>query len=360
MTPEQQAYAENLVAVTLVRLPQWSDPAVAEAAGFHSIGDAGTGHEHYVQWDWINDDVWLDPDAPESLVYEPQPDGSKKLVSAMYMLPTSVALTDVPDLGGRLMQWHIHDNLCYTDDPVAPQVGGLTRGRRHVPAAAREARPCADDPRLDHAARVRPVRLPRRASPPGSIAEGQERWCDHAPRLLNRRWIEPPRWRDNGDVFAVVVIGLVVAVAAAVTVDAGACARTAAPSPATSTRRRSIPADVAELTARFARVEADRSAMQRGLLENHLRPLVTRRVPVRCIEVVPQLRTTRVRFADGTAVVVRGEAAGDAGVLASVVRQHRVLPADYRTDDAGTHLVFDWFDGRRHMSLLVTGLDQPD
>ncbi len=100
--------------------------------------------------------------------------------------------------------------------------------------------------------------------------------------------------------------------------------------------------------------------MQRALLENHLRPLVARRVPVRCIEVVPQLRTTRVRFADGTAVVVRGEAAGDAGVLASVVRQHRVLPADYRTDDAGTHLVFDWFDGRRHMSLLVTGLDQPD
>ena len=55
-------------------------------------------------------------------MYEPQPDGSKKLVSAMYMLPTSVALEDVPDLGGALMQWHIHDNLCYTDDPVHPQV----------------------------------------------------------------------------------------------------------------------------------------------------------------------------------------------------------------------------------------------
>ena len=39
VTPEQQAYAENLVAMTLVHLPQWADPAVAEAAGFHSIGD---------------------------------------------------------------------------------------------------------------------------------------------------------------------------------------------------------------------------------------------------------------------------------------------------------------------------------
>ena len=77
VTPQQQAFAENLLANTLVDLPQWSDPAVAEAAGFRSIGDGATGHEHFIQWDWINDDVFLDPDHPESLVYEPQPDGSR-------------------------------------------------------------------------------------------------------------------------------------------------------------------------------------------------------------------------------------------------------------------------------------------
>ncbi|MEO6123158.1 MAG: hypothetical protein ABIR32_05570 [Ilumatobacteraceae bacterium] len=126
VTPEEQARAENLVAITLIRLPQWSDPAVAEAAGFHSIGDGVTGHEHYVQWDWINDDVWLNPDFPESLVYEPQPDGTKKLVSAMYMIPDTMTLDQVPDIGGSLTQWHIHDNLCYTPDPVAPKVAGTT------------------------------------------------------------------------------------------------------------------------------------------------------------------------------------------------------------------------------------------
>ena len=47
------------------------------AAGFQSIGDGATGHEHYIQWDWIDDDVILDPDYPESLVFEPQPDGSQ-------------------------------------------------------------------------------------------------------------------------------------------------------------------------------------------------------------------------------------------------------------------------------------------
>ena len=126
VTPEQQAAAENLVAINLIRLPQWSDYRVAEAAGFHSIGDGGTGHEHFVNWAWINDDVWLNPDFPESLVYEPQPDGSRKLVSAMYMLPTTVSLDEVPNIGGALMQWHIHDNLCFTNDPVAPKVAGVT------------------------------------------------------------------------------------------------------------------------------------------------------------------------------------------------------------------------------------------
>lgn len=76
VTPQEQAFAENLIARTVVELPQWSDPAVAEAAGFHSIGDGATGHEHFIQRDWINDDVVLEPDFPESLVYEPQPDGT--------------------------------------------------------------------------------------------------------------------------------------------------------------------------------------------------------------------------------------------------------------------------------------------
>jgi hypothetical protein len=125
VTPQEQAFAENLVGATVRDLPQWSDLAVVEAAGFRSIGDAITGHEHYIQWGWIDDDVWLDPDHPESLVFEPQADGSKKLVSAMFMLPSGYPLEDVPNWGGALMQWHVHGDLCFTDDPVAPQVAGL-------------------------------------------------------------------------------------------------------------------------------------------------------------------------------------------------------------------------------------------
>lgn len=125
VTLHQQAFAENLVAATIRDLPQWSDLEAVEAAGFHSIGDGSTGHEHYIQWDWIDDDVILDPDRPESLVFEPQPDGSKRLVSAMFMLPSHTPLDEVPDFGGALMQWHVHGDLCFTDDPVAPRVAGV-------------------------------------------------------------------------------------------------------------------------------------------------------------------------------------------------------------------------------------------
>jgi hypothetical protein len=140
VTPQQQARAENLIALTLARLPQWSDYRDAEKAGFRSIGDALTGHEHFIQWDWINDDVTLDPDRPESLVYEPQPDGSKKLVSAMYMLPDTVSLDDVPDVGGPLMQWHIHDNLCFTKGD-APRVATLTSADGSCPSSLVKFRP---------------------------------------------------------------------------------------------------------------------------------------------------------------------------------------------------------------------------
>jgi hypothetical protein len=178
VTPQQQAAAENLIATTLVRLPKWSDYQVAEAFGFRSIGDGGTGHEHFIQWDWIDDDVILDPDRPESLVFEPQPDGSKKLVAAMYMLPTSVALEDVPDIGGDLMQWHIHDNLCYTNDPEAPKVVGLTNPDGTCPSGLVKHTP---------APMIHVWITPHECGPfaalegagAGQIAAGETRLCDH-------------------------------------------------------------------------------------------------------------------------------------------------------------------------------------
>ena len=178
VTPQQQAAAENLIATTVVRLPMWSDHRVAEAYGFRSIGDGGTGHEHFVQWDWIDDDVIFDPGRPESLVYEPQPDGSKKLVAAMYMLSTDIALEDAPDIGGALMQWHIHDNLCYTNDPEQPRVVGLTSPDGSCPNGLVKHEP---------APMIHVWITPHKCGPfaslegagAGQIVAGEKRLCDH-------------------------------------------------------------------------------------------------------------------------------------------------------------------------------------
>ena len=110
---EQQAQAENLVAVTLDRLPRYADPQAAIDDGFVSIGDGFTGHEHVLKPEHLTDEYVLDPDFPEALVYELE-DGEKTLVAAMFMLSQGEGLEDVPDLGGPLLPWYVHSDLCFS------------------------------------------------------------------------------------------------------------------------------------------------------------------------------------------------------------------------------------------------------
>jgi hypothetical protein len=176
VTPQQQARAENLIAITLIRLPKFSDPKVAEAAGFISIGDAITGHEHYINPAYFDDGRVLDPDYPESLVYSPDGKGGKKLVSAMYMLAPNQTLNDVPDVGGKLTQWHIHNNLCFT---AAGKVAGLTTGTGPCPAGLTKG---------NEAPMIHVWITPHPCGPfaslegvgAGQIKEGETRLCDTA------------------------------------------------------------------------------------------------------------------------------------------------------------------------------------
>jgi hypothetical protein len=115
VTPQEQARAENLLAATVLLLPQWADPAYDEAHGFYSIGDGRSGSEHYVNLTYINDSVMLDPDRPESLVFDTTVT-PKRLVAAMYMGTPGMTLAQVPDIGGPLTQWHIHNNLCFNGE----------------------------------------------------------------------------------------------------------------------------------------------------------------------------------------------------------------------------------------------------
>jgi hypothetical protein len=130
-TPEQRAAADKLLQDTKTGFWQWTDEQRVHEAGFRSIGDGITGTEHLVNWNWINDDVVLDPDHPESLVFNVSRDGKRTLAAAMYMAPAGTPDDEVPDVGGPITQWHIHNNLCYSPAQMvdgAPQRGvvGLT------------------------------------------------------------------------------------------------------------------------------------------------------------------------------------------------------------------------------------------
>jgi hypothetical protein len=125
VTIAEQHRAETLVEETIVDLRRYEFPAEAVAAGYRSIGDGLTGDEHFVNWSYVNDGHILDPLRPESVVYEYR-NGRQVAVAAMYMLPFGSTFADVPDVGGALTQWHVHQDLCLTNDPQQRIVSGLT------------------------------------------------------------------------------------------------------------------------------------------------------------------------------------------------------------------------------------------
>jgi len=177
VTPEQQAEAELVLSNALYYLPRWADYKVAEAEGWRSIGDGITGHEHFVNPSTFDDGKILDATAPESLVYAvDRVNNTKRLVAAMFMLPPGSTMADVPSTGGALMQWHIHDNLCF--DPNTLRVAGLRApggpctnglvvgGENPMIHVWIESHPCGPFAALEGIAG-------------GTIAEGETRLCDH-------------------------------------------------------------------------------------------------------------------------------------------------------------------------------------
>jgi hypothetical protein len=97
----------------------------------------------------------------------------------MFMLADGSTLDTVPDVGGPLTQWHIHDNLCFTPSEDAARVAGVTPPDRECrPGTVRKA--------------VVPMIhvwiVPHKCGPfaalegigGGQIKSGETRLCDHA------------------------------------------------------------------------------------------------------------------------------------------------------------------------------------
>ena len=120
------------------------------------------------------------------------------------------------------------------------------------------------------------------------------------------------------------------------------------------------PVQASEIEAMLSTVSAGANDLALRLW-CRLNPLVQRCVPARAIEAAPVPRAARLRFADGTAVIVKSAVPGDVGVLGLAMRRASVIATACSTGpDGATWLVFSCPGGHRELSLRVLGLDQPD
>lgn len=120
------------------------------------------------------------------------------------------------------------------------------------------------------------------------------------------------------------------------------------------------PGDRAELDALLASVQLDEHEAQAAHLTSGVRSVIEHRVPLRTVEAVWSLRAVRLRFSDGTALLVSGAGAGAMGLLALQVKEGSVCLIRCRPEAAGTTLVFDGPRGPMAMLVRSASLDQPE
>ena len=119
-------------------------------------------------------------------------------------------------------------------------------------------------------------------------------------------------------------------------------------------------ADAKQIELVLARAADDGFEMA-ARLSWRLRLLVQRSIPPRAIEAAPVPRAARLRFADGTTVVVHGTMPGDLGILAIAMKYGSVKPtACSLSPEGNARLSLAWPGANHRLSLDVVGLDQPD
>jgi hypothetical protein len=125
LTNAERSRAVALIDETRAALEAFPDESAIAAAGYVSIGDGRQPgkFEHFVNRTYLMDDRELDPGAIESIVTQLQPDGTKTVMSAMYILSPGSTMDEVPNVAGELSVWHDHQNLCW--DPTGMRLAGI-------------------------------------------------------------------------------------------------------------------------------------------------------------------------------------------------------------------------------------------
>ncbi|MGH9231138.1 MAG: hypothetical protein ACRD07_20825 [Acidimicrobiales bacterium] len=85
--------------------------------GYFEFGvPAPGGYDHWINGGWLVDEHLVNPEFPESLVYQIGDDGLWHLVSAMFMLSPDIDHDEIPGDIAWLPGWHGHPELCTWPD----------------------------------------------------------------------------------------------------------------------------------------------------------------------------------------------------------------------------------------------------
>src|SRR5262252_6654123 len=107
---DQKSKANALVKVVREATERFKDVAAAEAEGYHLLfgcvsgPDAGAMGMHFINGPLVGDGV-IDATKPEIVIYEPQADGSLKLIGADYLVLAAqwnATHSSAPELMGQL------------------------------------------------------------------------------------------------------------------------------------------------------------------------------------------------------------------------------------------------------------------
>lgn len=115
-------------------IARYADVRVAEADGFRPFAPNVKGQQvlHYTRSAWaVRAAFAFDPATPPALLYRREPDGSLRLIGAMYTAPARASLTELDRrVPLSIARWHLHTDVC-----LPP------RGRRDRWAEARDGKP---------------------------------------------------------------------------------------------------------------------------------------------------------------------------------------------------------------------------
>ncbi|MFV1999380.1 MAG: hypothetical protein ACC654_03345 [Acidimicrobiia bacterium] len=114
-TAFERAEADRIQRETAAAIEKYKDVGVAAAAGYDVRNIAGSQY-HAENARYKSDGVILDPQRPETLVYEPGPNGPV-LIGALFEME-SIGISG-PAFGGPITVWHAHDHICFAFTPPA-------------------------------------------------------------------------------------------------------------------------------------------------------------------------------------------------------------------------------------------------